>query len=222
MSRLLRSRLLRLKRLGQVNNMLVKRFVVGPIAANCYVLSDPGTKEACLIDPGADPDVIKDFLKKEGLELKYIINTHGHGDHIAANASFRVPIYIHSLDKDFLTDPDKNLSSMFFFKLKSPEASGLLKDGQSLSLGGLKLEILHTPGHTPGSISIKVENSVFTGDTLFRSSVGRTDFDYGDEKKLYESIRSKLLTLDDNVTVYPGHGDRSTIGEEKRSNPFLQ
>jgi len=202
--------------------MLVKRFVVGPIAANCYVLAHPGTKEACLIDPGADPETMKGFLKKEKLELKFIINTHGHGDHIAANGSFRVPIYIHSLDKDFLTDPDKNLSSMFFFRLKSPEASGLLKDGQILALGGLSLEILHTPGHTPGSISIKVGNAVFTGDTLFRSSVGRTDLDHGDEKKLYESIRGKLLTLDDDVLVYPGHGDASTIGEERRTNPFLQ
>jgi hydroxyacylglutathione hydrolase len=202
--------------------MLVKRFVVGPIAANCYVVADLGTKEACLIDPGADPETMKGFLKKEGLELKYIINTHGHGDHIAANGSFNVPIYIHTLDKDFLTDPDKNLSSMFFFRLKSPEASGLLEDGQILGLGTLRLEILHTPGHTPGSISIKAENSVFTGDTLFRSSVGRTDFDYGDEKKLYESISKKLMTLDDDALVYPGHGDASTIGIERKSNPFLQ
>jgi glyoxylase-like metal-dependent hydrolase (beta-lactamase superfamily II) len=201
--------------------MLVKRFVVGLFAANCYVLADSGTKDACLIDPGAEAELVKNFLKKEGLRLKYIINTHGHGDHIAANGSFQVPIYIHSLDKDFLTDPDKNLSSMFLFRLKSPEASGLLEDGQILGLGGLKLEVLHTPGHTLGSISIKVENVVFTGDTLFRSSVGRTDFDYGDEKKLYESIRGKLLILDDHVMVYPGHGDPSTIGDEKKSNPFL-
>lgn len=215
-------RRLRLKNQDPKNNILVKRFVVGPFAANCYVLADSVTKDTCLIDPGADPEPIKNYLKKEGLKLKYIINTHGHGDHIAANGSFQVPIYIHSLDKDFLTDPDKNLSGMFLFRLKSPEASGLLKDGQTLKLGGLELVILHTPGHTPGSISIRVANSVFTGDTLFRSSVGRTDFDYGDEKKLYESIRGKLLILDDHVIIYPGHGDPSTIGDEKRSNPFLQ
>jgi len=186
-----------------------------------YVLADAVTKEACLIDPGAESAKAKDFIAKNGLSLKFIINTHGHGDHIGANRSFDVPIYIHELDKDFLADPDKNMSRMFMFGIVSPEASKLLKDGDILELGSIKLEVLHTPGHTPGSISLKMDGAVFTGDTLFKDSVGRTDFDDGSESALFDSIKKKLLVLSDDTIVYPGHGEISTIGGEKRNNPFL-
>jgi len=203
------------------DNFFLKRFVVGPMGVNCYLVADYSTKDACVIDPGGAPDVIKDLLKKNGYNLKYIINTHGHGDHIAANGSFDAPIYIHKLDGEFLTDPDRNLSRIFLFSITSPEASKFLEDAQTLKLGNLEMKIFHTPGHTPGSVSVKLDGVVFTGDALFRGSIGRTDFVYGDEKALMRSIREKLLTLDDSTIVYPGHGEPSTIGEERKNNPFL-
>jgi hydroxyacylglutathione hydrolase len=201
---------------------ILKSFVVGPLETNCYVVVDPVTKEACLIDPGADPAVIKDYLRKNGLELRFIINTHGHGDHIAANSQFKAPVYIHRLDGDFLTDTGLNLSGMFISGITSPKASRLLDDGDIIALGNLKLKVIHTPGHSPGSISVKVDGAVFTGDALFAGGIGRTDFAYGDTDLLMKSISKKLFTLDDNTVVYPGHGSHSTIGEEKRSNPFFR
>lgn len=203
------------------DKIILKRFVVGPLGVNMYVLADPATREACLIDPGAESAKAKDFITKNGLAPKFIINTHGHGDHIGANRSFGIPIYIHELDKDFLADPDKNLSRLFMFGVVSPEASRLLKDGDIIELGSIKIKVLHTPGHTPGSISLKLDGIVFTGDTLFRRSVGRTDLDNGDEGALLDAIKNKLLVMDDDTVVYPGHGEFSTIGDEKRDNPFL-
>ncbi len=202
--------------------LILKSFVVGPLETNCYIVADPATKEACLIDPGADPAVIKDYLRQNGLELRFIINTHGHGDHIAANSQFKAPVYIHRLDGDFLTDTGLNLSGMFMSGITSPKASRLLDDGDTIALGNLKLKVIHTPGHSPGSISVKVDGVVFTGDALFAGGIGRTDFAYGDTDLLMKSITEKLFTLDDNTVVYPGHGPNSTIAEEKRSNPFFR
>jgi glyoxylase-like metal-dependent hydrolase (beta-lactamase superfamily II) len=203
------------------DEFFLKRFIAGPLAVNSYLLADPAGKEACLIDPGADGGKIKGFIAKNGFDLKFIINTHGHGDHIGSNKDFGVPIYIHRLDKDFLADPRKNLSPLFMLSVRSPEASRLLEDGDVIEVGGLKLNVMHTPGHTPGSISLKLKETVFTGDTLFNMGVGRTDFAYGDEEALMNSIREKLLVLSDDTVIYPGHGEPSTIGKEKRANPFL-
>ena len=191
------------------------------MGANCYIVADNATKNAFLIDPGGEPGRIKDALKKNGLDLKFIINTHGHGDHIMGNGHFNVPVYIHRLEKDFLTDPDKNLSGMFGFLLKTPKATKLLEDKDKISLDSLELEVIHTPGHTPGGISIKLDGVVFTGDTLFAGSIGRTDLPYGDEEALFRSIKERLFSLNDDVIVYPGHGHESTIGKEKRTNPFF-
>jgi len=208
--------------LSKDHSLMVHAFVVGPLGMNCYVVVDAATKEACLIDPGGDPNTIKNFLKKHGFDLKFIINTHGHGDHIAANSFFNVPIYIHRLDSDFLTDPDKNLSKSLLFRVVSPPASRLLEDGDVIELGKTRLEVIHTPGHTIGSISVKVGGIVFTGDTLFQGSVGRVDLGCGSEEQLFKSIKEKLLILSERTVIYPGHGEHSTIGEEKRTNPFLR
>lgn len=208
-----------MKRLN--GNIIVKAFVVGPLGTNCYIAADAVTREACLIDPGSDPEPIKNYIRKEGLDLKFIINTHGHGDHIGANASFRAPIFIHRRDADFLTDPDKNLSRAFTAGIVSPKAGRLVEDGDIISLGTLELKILHTPGHTQGSISIVTEGLAFTGDALFAGSIGRTDLASGDHDQLIRSITDKLLTLKDDTVIYPGHGECSTIGEEKKSNPFF-
>lgn len=198
-----------------------KHFVVGPMAENCYLVADPATSKACLIDPGGGVSEIKKCIANNHFDLKFIINTHGHGDHIAANGFFDVPIYIHKLDKDFLTDPGLNLSSTFFFKVVSPGATRLLDEGDEIRLGSLIFKVIHTPGHTPGSISLKLDGVVFTGDILFRGGVGRTDFEYGDQDALFGSIRDKLLGFADDTVIYPGHGDFSTIGEERKANPFL-
>jgi glyoxylase-like metal-dependent hydrolase (beta-lactamase superfamily II) len=203
------------------DKFFLKKFVVGILAVNAYLLADPKTKDACLIDPGADAKKIKDSIRENGLNLKYIINTHGHADHIGANRDFKVPIYIHKLDEDFLVDPKKNLSPLFMSSITSPKADRLLEDGDIITLGGLKLEVLHTPGHTPGSISLKTDGIIFTGDTLFNMSVGRTDLECGDQSALFDSITKKLLPLPDDTIIYPGHGDESTIGDEKRDNPYL-
>ena len=200
----------------RTSDPIIGHFTVGPMAVNAYCLADPVTKEACLIDPGFEPKKMKAFLEKNGLSLKFIINTHGHGDHIGANADFAVPIYIHTLDKDFLTDPRKNQSKFFIFSISSPEASRLLNDKDKIKLGSLELEVIHTPGHTPGSISIKVNGVIFTGDTLFAGGVGRTDLYGGDEELLFKSINERLFVFPDDTVIYPGHGGSSTIGEERR------
>lgn len=195
---------------------LLRSFVVGPMGVNCYLVADPATKEACLIDPGAEPDRLREAIRKEGLALKFIINTHGHGDHIAANSVFGVPVYIHADDAAFLTDPSKNLSRHFFFTVTSPPASRLLRDGDTVPLGSLAFRVIHTPGHTPGSIALDLAGALFTGDTLFCGGVGRTDFPYGDEDALYRAITTRLFAFPDATPIYPGHGAPSTIGAERQ------
>jgi len=203
------------------NNLIVNRFLVGPLGVNCYVLADAVTKEACLVDPGAEPEKIEAYIVKQGFDPKFIINTHGHGDHIAANGYFSLPVYIHRLDAPLLGDPERNISAAMLFPVVSPPASRLLEDGDKIKLGLLTLDIIHTPGHTEGSISIKVDGVIFTGDTLFNASIGRTDLDGGDENAILRSISEKLLIYSDDTVIYPGHGEASTIGRERKSNPFL-
>lgn len=195
--------------------MIFDKVVVGPMQCNCYILGCFRTKKAIIVDPGAEPEKIKQVLLKHKLTLEYIVNTHGHVDHIGANADFGVPIYIHCDDADFLSNPHKNLSSMLGSEINSPKAEKCLKDGQEIIIGDLHLNIIHTPGHTPGGICLCAKEFCLTGDTLFAQGVGRTDFPYSDEKLLHNSL-SKLFRLDDDVAIYPGHGPSSTIGEERR------
>ncbi len=200
--------------------MLIKKIIVGPMEANCYIISNDN-RAAAIIDPGADYHKINNVIRKEGFLPQYIILTHGHGDHIGSIGKFDLPIWIHRGDAEFLTDPSKNLSGLFSIFLRTKPASKLLEDKELLKIGELELEVIHTPGHTPGSICINTDKVVFTGDTLFCGGVGRTDFPYGSEKTLFESISKKLLILSDDTIIYPGHGPSSTIGEEKKNNPFL-
>lgn len=202
--------------------MILKKFVVGPLETNCYVFGDEVAGEVAVIDPGGDPAPIKKYIEKNGLKVKCVINTHGHGDHIGANAMFDAPVLIHKLDKDFLTSPALNMSSAFGAHISVPEANRILNDGDRIEIGGYKLEVLHTPGHTPGSISLRYENTVFTGDTLFFEGVGRTDLPDGSWEALITSIGTKLLSLPDDCRVYPGHGSHTTIGHERKNNHFLQ
>jgi glyoxylase-like metal-dependent hydrolase (beta-lactamase superfamily II) len=201
--------------------MIIERIIVGPLETNCYILADEKTKDAVIIDPGGDYSRIQKRIEKLGLKPLCVINTHGHGDHIGANEKFDLPIWAHKLDADFLTDPDKNLSGAFFAHICSPPADRLLEGGEKIKAGSLKLEIIHTPGHTPGGICVKCGKALFTGDTLFYQSIGRTDIPMADTNDLLRSIKTKLMVLDDDIFIYPGHGPESTIGEERRNNPFL-
>ncbi|MFH1406487.1 MAG: MBL fold metallo-hydrolase [Candidatus Omnitrophota bacterium] len=200
---------------------ILESIVVGLMEVNCYIFADKQTNDAVIIDPGADSRNIQNSLRKIGAVPRFIINTHGHGDHIGANGALDLPIMIHTLDADYLSDPKRNLSASFFLNVTSPKASKLLNDKDKIKLGALELEVIHTPGHTPGSICLKSGDILFTGDTLFYEAVGRTDIPGGSEKELLRSIKEKILTLDDNIKVYPGHGSPSTIGHERKNNPFL-
>lgn len=206
--------------------MILERVVVGPMETNCYILGDEKTQEAVVVDPGDDYPKIKRCLDKYKLTAKVIINTHGHIDHIGANDYFNLPIYIHTLDKDYLMDPQRNLS--FFFSSSTSFKSKVypLEDKDIVGIDRIKLRVIHTPGHTPGGISLILDEggnhkSIFTGDTLFSGGVGRTDFPYASESELFKSIKERLLVFSDDTNIYPGHGPFSTLGEEKRNNPFL-
>lgn len=204
--------------------MFIKRLVVGELGANCYLLASEEGKEAVVIDPGGDAELILNALRENCLLPTYIINTHGHVDHTLANSSLAkatsAKILIHREDAKMLSDPEANLSGWFNQEITS-SADELLENGQIIEVSNLKIEVIHTPGHTRGGICLKVKDKVFTGDTLFASGIGRTDLPGGDYKTLLDSIRQKLLTLPDETIIYPGHGESSTIGQERRENPFL-
>lgn len=201
--------------------MIIEKVVVGLMQVNCYILGDEKTHEAIIIDPGEEVAKINKALKKLGLTAKCIVNTHGHADHIGANKALGLPIYIHRLEADFLTEPKLNLSASFGIAIKSNPAEHILEDGDEIRVGSIRLKVLHTPGHTPGSICLRTDGIVFTGDLLFFESVGRTDFQYGSWEQLIGSIRNKVLALTDDTKVYPGHGPESTVGNERARNPFL-
>lgn len=203
--------------------MILKKFTVGPLSTNCYVFADKDTKEAVVIDPGGEPAAIKDFISKNHLKVKYVINTHGHGDHIAANSHFpEAQVLIHKEDAAFLVDPVLNLSSSFGTAVSVPAAAKLLSDGDKIKVGKLTLEVIHTPGHTPGGIALKYDSMLFSGDTLFFESIGRADIPNASLDKLLYSIKNKLMALEDDCKVYPGHGPETTIGHERRHNPFIR
>ncbi|MCJ7577408.1 MAG: MBL fold metallo-hydrolase [candidate division Zixibacteria bacterium] len=209
---------------GQTD-MILKILTVGELQTNCYILGDEKTKQCVIIDPGGDFEIIEDHLEKLKLKVKYIILTHGHVDHIGALAQLKkatgAEILIHSKDSAMLYDPNQNLSIFSGDKIIATKADKLLEDREIIECGEIKLEVLHTPGHTPGSISLLTDKMIFTGDALFCGSIGRTDFPGSSYQKLISSIKDKILTKEDDLIIYPGHGPSSTIGEERKNNPFL-
>ena len=205
--------------------MILKNLVVGPLAANCYIVGSESSKEGMIIDPGDEAEVILRKVKDLGLEIRSIVLTHGHIDHIGALKEVKeatgAEVAIH-------TDEAKSLqgqSSSTLLGLAYPTPlppDRLLQDGDSLDIGDLHFLVLHTPGHSPGGICLSGEGVVFSGDTLFNCGIGRTDLPGGNSSQLMNSIHTKLMTLPDNTIVYPGHGPETTIGTERRGNPFLQ
>ena len=206
--------------------MILERIQAGIYAANCYLIGCEKTKLATIIDPGGDVDSILQLLEKHGLQLHSIILTHGHGDHIGGVDGLKMEtdakVHVHTLDGPMVKDAAMNLSNM----MSGPDITFypdvLLKDDQTLQVGKLELKIIHTPGHTRGGICIRVDDHLFTGDTLFKGSIGRTDFEGGSFEQIVNSIKTKLLTMSDGIHVYPGHGPASTIGTERRTNSYIR
>ncbi len=205
--------------------MILEILTVGQLETNCYILGDEKTKQGVVIDPGGDFEIIEEHLKKLKLKVEHIILTHGHVDHIGALSQLKkttkAEIMIHSKDSAMLYDPNQNLSFFSGDKIIATKADKTLEEGNIIECGGIKLEVLHTPGHTPGSISLLTDKMIFTGDALFCGSIGRTDFPGSSYQKLIRSIKDKILSKADDFIIYPGHGPPSTIGEERRNNPFL-
>lgn len=207
--------------------MKLKTIIVGPFEVNCYLYWDEATSDGVIIDPGLDESVIIHEIDKSGMAPRAILLTHGHGDHIAAvepvKEHFELPLYVGKGDEELLRNPSANVSELIGQPIVAPSPDHIVEDEQTIAIGSLRFSIIATPGHTPGGVCYLDEkaNLVFTGDSLFWGSIGRTDLPGGSLNTLLDSIKSKLLKLPDNITCYPGHGPQTTIGAEKSQNPFL-
>ena len=189
---------------------MLRKLVVGPYQANCYILGEPKTLEGLVIDPGDEPLRIIKEISQNRLKIRYILITHGHIDHIGGAEELRrmtkAPVFIHRSDAPGLRfHPD-----------------GDLFDGQEISLGHYTISVIHTPGHSPGGVCFHAPGAVFTGDTLFADSIGRTDFSGGDHNGLIQGVMEKIFPLGDDLRVYPGHGPATSIGRERHANPFFR
>lgn len=206
--------------------MQVYRMAVGLMETNCYILVDEETNKGAVIDPGADASLILDKIKTLGIELQYILLTHTHYDHIGAVAELKratgAKLAVSEKDAAGLTDGRLNLSAYGGSPVEAVEADILLKDGDELRLGEQTIRVLSTPGHTRGGVCFLCGGELFSGDTLFALSVGRSDFPGGSMDALVQSIKTKLMPLDDGVRVRPGHGPMTTIGREREGNPYIQ
>ncbi len=206
--------------------MILMGLEISSMGVNCYIVGCEETREVAVIDPGGNARAIVNMLTENNLKAVYIINTHGHIDHIGANKGVKdatgAQILIHEADAKMLINSASNLSFLMGSGVTSPAADQLLKDGDKIKIGNtVELDVIHTPGHSPGGVCLKTGDIIFVGDTLFQGSIGRTDFPGGSYDQLIQNIKNKLLCYDDDVVAYPGHGPATTIGFERQHNPFL-
>jgi glyoxylase-like metal-dependent hydrolase (beta-lactamase superfamily II) len=205
--------------------MLIKSISVGPLQVNCFIIADDVSKDAVVIDPGDEPDMIIDIIKKNGLTVQYIICTHGHFDHVGAVSDLKketgAKVVLHK-DELEIYSAALDMAAFWGYDIgRPPEPDMLLKDGDAVEFGRIRLEVLHTPGHSPGCICLYGNGILLTGDTIFAGSVGRTDLYGGDEKKLKESFK-RLMLLPENIRALPGHGPETSIAREKHENMFSE
>jgi glyoxylase-like metal-dependent hydrolase (beta-lactamase superfamily II) len=207
------------------DNLQIYTFTVGDFAVNNYLVHSPNSKKAVLFDAGEETDPILAKIHELQLELVYLINTHGHSDHIAGNSRILqetgARLLIHRLEEPYLSDPSLNLSGFLGIEINSPPADRLLQEGDRIQVDDIEFEVLHTPGHSPGHISLVCGEHAFVGDVIFHGSIGRSDFPGSSGAELIQSIRSKIYRLPDQTNLYPGHGPVTRVGIEKESNPFV-
>lgn len=206
--------------------MKLYHYITGPLSVNTYLVVDEVTNKGFLVDPGGEDKSLLEYVKEHDIRMEYILLTHGHGDHICGLSSYREAwpdalVVAHEEERDLLRDPKRNYSSMTCGCPLSIVADLYVTDGQKLTVGSTELTFLFTPGHTPGGMSIYTEGTLFSGDTLFAASVGRTDFPGSSFSALKQSIEEKLYTLPGDTKVYPGHMGPTTIKTEKEQNPFV-
>lgn len=204
--------------------MILNVYPAGIFQANCYIIGDEKSKLGIIVDPGGDSKGILNQCNGMELDIKYIILTHGHGDHIGAVQDIKAvtgaKILMNKKDEYLIKGGNKNLMPILR-DIKEFEIDEYIKEGHIIKLGDLNISVIETPGHTPGGISLKLDNILITGDTLFKGSIGRTDFEFGSYDELISSINKKLMVFNDETIVYPGHGPSTTIGYERRFNSFI-
>ena len=205
--------------------MFLETITAGPLGVNCYLIGCEKTNAGAVIDPGDDAPIILNVIKENNLDIKYILLTHGHVDHLAHLSKLK-----NEINAEFLMHQEDTflLKGLFaqamMFGLPNPgkpKPDRLLVDGEEITLGELKIKVLHTPGHSPGSVTYFVEDKLFVGDLIFAGSIGRTDLPKGDYQTLINSVETKIFTLPDETIIYPGHGPETTVGMEKATNPFF-